>query len=59
ARSDLHSGDLIVGVNDAPVDSIDVLHRELSRWPLGTALTLNIVRRTQSLQISLTPREPS
>src|SRR5581483_7315882 len=29
ATSDLRSGDLIVGVNDAPVDSVDALHRQL------------------------------
>ncbi|HEY3786581.1 MAG TPA: trypsin-like peptidase domain-containing protein [Steroidobacteraceae bacterium] len=59
AQSDLHSGDLIVGVNDAPVDGIDALHRQLSRWPVGEPLSLNIVRRTQNLKISLLPREPS
>jgi len=59
AQSDLHSGDLIVAVNDIPVDGLDALHRQLSRWPVGTPLTLNVVRRTQSLRVSLTPREPS
>jgi S1-C subfamily serine protease len=59
AESDLRPGDLIVGVNDMPVDGIDALHRHLSRWPVGTRLTLHIVRRTQSLEIELTPREPS
>ena len=59
AQSDLHSGDLIVAVNDIPVDGIDALHRQLSRWPAGTSLTLSVVRRTQSLRVSLTPREPS
>jgi S1-C subfamily serine protease len=58
AESDLRPGDFIVAVNDAPVDGVDALHRHLSRWPVGTALTLQIVRRTQSLRIELTPREP-
>ncbi|HWG32169.1 MAG TPA: trypsin-like peptidase domain-containing protein [Steroidobacteraceae bacterium] len=58
AESDLRPGDLIIAVNDAPVDGVDALHRHLSRWPLGTALTLHIVRRTQSLRIELTPRDP-
>jgi S1-C subfamily serine protease len=58
AESDLHSGDLIVAVNELPVDGIDALHRQLTRWPVGTALTLHIVRRTQSLRVALTPREP-
>jgi len=59
AKSDLHSGDLIVAVNDVPVDGIDALHLQLSRWAVGTALTLHVVRRTQSLKVELTPREPS
>jgi len=59
AQSDLHSGDLIVAVNEAPVDGVDALHLQLSRWPVGTALTLHVVRRTQSLKVEMTPREPS
>ena len=58
AESDLRPGDFIVAVNDAPVDGVDALHRRLSRWPIGTALTLHVVRRTQSLRIELTPGEP-
>jgi len=59
AQADLHSGDLIVAVNDAPVDGIDTLHLQLSRCPVGRALTLQVVRRTQSLKVNLTPREPA
>jgi S1-C subfamily serine protease len=58
ADSDLRTGDFIVAVNEAPVDGVDALHRHLSRWPVGTALTLSVVRRTQSLRIDLTPQEP-
>ncbi len=58
ADSDLRPGDFIVAVNEAPVDGVDALHRHLSRWPIGTALTLQVVRRTQSLRIELTPGEP-
>jgi S1-C subfamily serine protease len=56
--SDLRPGDLIVGVNGAPVNGIDALHRHLSRWPVGSSLTLDVVRRTRSLKVELTPREP-
>jgi S1-C subfamily serine protease len=58
AASDLRPGDLIVGVDGAAVDGIDALHRQLSRVPPGTALTLRVVRRTQLLAIPLTVREP-
>ncbi|HEY4210136.1 MAG TPA: trypsin-like peptidase domain-containing protein [Steroidobacteraceae bacterium] len=59
ASADLRSGDLIVGVNDTSVDGVDALHRQLSRWPIGTNLTLDVVRRTQSLKVELTAREPT
>jgi len=59
AQADLHPGDLIVAINDAAVDGIDALHLQLSRCPVGTAITLSIVRRTQSLKIQLTPGEPT
>jgi S1-C subfamily serine protease len=50
---------LIVAVNEAAVDGIDALHLQLSRCPVGTAITLHVIRRTQSLKIALTPGEPS
>jgi S1-C subfamily serine protease len=58
AASDLRPGDLIVGVDGAAVDGIDALHRQLSRVPPGTELSLRVVRRTQLLAIALTVREP-
>jgi len=57
ATADLRSGDLIVAVNDVAVDGIDALHLQLSRCPVGTAITLQVIRRMQSLKIALTPRE--
>jgi S1-C subfamily serine protease len=58
AASELNPGDLIVAVNEAPVDGIDALHRLLSRVPPGSELTLQVVRRTQLLNVGLTVREP-
>ena len=58
AASDLHPGDLIVGVSGQVVDGIDALHRLLGRVPPGTTLELGIVRRTQLLTVPLTTREP-
>jgi S1-C subfamily serine protease len=56
STADLRAGDLIVAVNDVPVDGMDALYRLVSR-SFGTALTLHVVRRTRSLRIELTPRE--
>lgn len=58
AQADLRSGDLIVAVNEAPVDGIDALHLQLSRYPVGNAISLQVIRRMQRMQVSLTPREP-
>jgi S1-C subfamily serine protease len=58
AQSDLHPGDLIVAVDGEAIDGIDALHRRLGRVPPGTTLALQVVRRTQQLDIALTTREP-
>jgi S1-C subfamily serine protease len=58
ASSDLRAGDLIVAVNREPVDGIDTLHRLLGRVPPGSELTLQVVRRTQLVDVGLTVREP-
>jgi S1-C subfamily serine protease len=57
SRSDLRPGDLIVAVNDVPVDGIDALYRLVSRSAFGSPIALRVVRRTQSLRIELTPTE--
>ncbi len=57
SRSELRPGDWIVAVNDVPVDGIDALYRLVSRSPFGSPITLQVVRRTQSLRIELTPSE--
>jgi hypothetical protein len=38
------------------VNGVDALHRHLSRWPAGSPLELDVVRRTRSLKVKLTPR---
>ena len=58
AESDLQPGDLIVGVNDEPVDGIDTLHRVLGGVPPGTEIALTVVRRARRLTVPLTAREP-
>jgi S1-C subfamily serine protease len=58
AQSDLRVGDLIVAVNGACVDGIDALHRQLSRVPPGTVLTLEVVRRTEKMKLAVTAQEP-
>jgi len=58
AQADLRVGDLIVAANGQVVDGVDALHRELGRVPPGAKLTVDVVRRTETLQLALTAREP-
>jgi len=58
ADSELRPGDLIVAVNREAVDGIDALHRLLSRVPPGSELKLQVVRRTQLVEVGLIVREP-
>lgn len=58
SASDLLPGDLIVGVDDEPVDGIDTLHRLLGSVPPGTELALTVVRRARRVTVPLTAREP-
>lgn len=58
AQAKVQSGDLIIGVNGAPVDGIDALHLQLSRYSIGTAIQLELIRRMQKIEVYLTPSEP-
>ena len=57
SQADLRMGDLIIGADAIAVESLDSLHRFLSRWPLGTALELRVLRGTRLQTVQVTPRE--
>jgi S1-C subfamily serine protease len=57
ADSDLRIGDIIVRAQSLVIDSVDGLHRFLSRWRIGDTLTLTILRRTQLSQLEIVPVE--
>jgi S1-C subfamily serine protease len=59
ARSGLRAGDLVVGIDDKPVASVDDIHRALARlqWPLTTSLTLRVVRGDQVVDVAVRPAE--
>jgi S1-C subfamily serine protease len=57
AASDLRLGDIIVAAHGQPVESVDALHRFLSRWSLGEALKLTVLRRTQVFDLEVVPVE--
>lgn len=57
SQTDLRMGDLIIGADAAPIESLDALHRFLSRWPVGAALELRVLRGTRLQTVQVTPRE--
>ena len=56
-QTDLRMGDVIIGANAAPIQSIDALHRFLSRWPLGATLELVVLRGPRLHTVQLAPQE--
>jgi S1-C subfamily serine protease len=57
ADSDLRVGDIIIAAKSHTISSVDELHRFLSRWNIGEALELSVLRRTQLLELSIVPVE--
>ncbi len=58
-RSGLRAGDVVVGIDDKPVASVDDIHRVLARLhgPLLVALKLRVIRSGQLVDVDLTPAE--
>jgi len=52
-RSGIRGGDLIVSINDRIVESVDDLHRFLTRTPVESSLELTVVRNDRLLTIRL------
>jgi len=57
ARSLLREGDIVVAVDGHDVASIDQLHRLLSDERIGKNTTVTVIRRTEKLEIEVTPGE--
>ncbi len=53
----LHSGDLVVAVNDDAVTSVDDLHRFLGDWPIEQPTVLTVLRGKQRLTFNIMPVE--
>ena len=56
-RAGLTEGDVIIGFDDAPIGSIDDLHRRLTVSRVGVPSRLAIVRDDQRRQLEITPAE--
>jgi len=57
ADSDLRVGDILLAAESQTIDSVDALHRFLSRWTIGETLELSVLRRTQRLSLRILPVE--
>jgi S1-C subfamily serine protease len=57
AAADIQSGDLLIRFAGQWIEGVDDLHRLLIDSSIGTATTLELVRRGRRLTIELTPRE--
>ncbi|HEY8088515.1 MAG TPA: trypsin-like peptidase domain-containing protein [Polyangiaceae bacterium] len=52
-KSTLRKGDVVVGIDDRPVTSVDDLHRVLAHWPLPGPLKLKVVREARVVDVEV------
>jgi S1-C subfamily serine protease len=57
AKSGLRQGDIVVGIGDSLVSSVDDIHRALQKWPIEGALKLRVVRGRTLADVEVTPAE--
>ncbi len=55
--SGLKEYDIIIGLDDRPIESVDDLHRFLTEGKIGVPAKLRVVRRTEILELEAVPRE--
>ena len=56
-RAGLREGDVVVAFEGAPVGGVDDLHLALSDGAIGRASTLTVLRRSEKIEIAITPIE--
>ncbi|MDB5331811.1 MAG: HtrA2 peptidase [Phycisphaerales bacterium] len=57
AKTDLAEGDVIVEADGQPIPTIDALHKLLTEEQVGEPMPLTVIRRTEKLEIMVTPGE--
>ena len=57
ARSGARVGDIVVGIDERVVASVDDIHRALQKWPLPGELTLRVVRDRTLIEVQMAPAE--
>jgi S1-C subfamily serine protease len=56
-QAGLESGDIVVALDDAPIESIDRLHRALDASRIGREGTLTVLRRGRKVAVAVRPEE--
>jgi S1-C subfamily serine protease len=56
-KTGLREGDVIVSLDGKPVAGVDDLHRLLTDARVGVSSTLNVLRRTEKLELKVVPEE--
>ena len=59
ARPGCSSGDIIVAVDGIAVGDVDELHRLMTEERVGKPVPITVLRLTQKLEVTVTPRESS
>ncbi|HUN25671.1 MAG TPA: trypsin-like peptidase domain-containing protein [Steroidobacteraceae bacterium] len=54
-RAGLEGGDLLIGIEGAPLEGVDDLHRALIGARIGVPATLDVIRRGRRLELEVTP----
>jgi S1-C subfamily serine protease len=57
SKSQLREGDVVIALDGEPVAGIDQLHRLLTDERIGKGSALTVVRRTEKIEIAVTPGE--
>ena len=57
SRAGLREGDVVVAFDGQPVSSLDELHRHLTADVIGVPSKITIIRHTEKLELTVTPRE--
>jgi S1-C subfamily serine protease len=57
AAAGLAPGDLVYGLNEHEVNSVDDIHRFLARWAPGNTFSLKMIRGNQKIEVSVSPEK--
>ena len=56
-QAGLREGDLVLALNGQSIVSVDEIHRRLVGWPVGSLLSLTILRNGEQREVQIVPGE--